>query len=75
MSVSEVLAASEPESDPDREGWRMLLAVARSLAPRASVDVLVDLAISFAPSAGVVIDRRAVQDVALTMMVTAKDAA
>lgn len=71
----DTLSACAPETDPDREGWRIMLAVARSVLPRGTADELVDLAIALAPSEGVVIDRRMIQDVALTMLVTAKDAA
>lgn len=35
MTASEVLAASGPEADPDREGIRVLLACAVSVLPAA----------------------------------------
>ncbi|HEV2344352.1 MAG TPA: hypothetical protein VGS97_09690 [Actinocrinis sp.] len=71
--IERILDASPVESEPEREGWRVLLATARLIRPNATFAELVDLAVSLAPKEGVVTDRRVVEDVALTMMVTAGD--
>ena len=48
-SVVEILAASSPETDPDREGIRVLLATAHHLLPGADLAQLVVLATTFHP--------------------------
>lgn len=73
--VARVLQSSDPEPDPEREGWRVLLALAQTLLPRGSVDELVELAASLAPAECAGVDRRLVQDVALTMTLTTADGA
>ena len=72
MSVADVLAGSEPERDPDREGWRVMIATARFILPRGTVDELVTLAISLVPD-GIAVDWAVVEQVALEMLFTAKD--
>jgi hypothetical protein len=49
VSLPAVLAACEPETTPEREGWRIMLGVAHALAPDGGLDPLVDLAIGLGP--------------------------
>lgn len=49
MSVAQVLAACEPDSDPDRRGAQVMLAAARSLYPGADLGELVAVACGFHP--------------------------
>lgn len=64
MSVVEILAATEPEADPDREGIRVLLATAMSLLPSSiSLDELVTVALGIFPELGQ-FDRDIVEGVA-----------
>lgn len=73
MSVHDVLGEFEPETDRDRRGAQVLLAVAWAMRPRAGVDELVEMAIMFGDSTAPP-DRRLVEQVALDMLVARGEA-
>lgn len=64
MHFPQLLEQFEPETDPMRRHWQIMLAMAWALCPRATVDEAVHNAITFG-GRGIEVDRRLVEAVAL----------